>query len=48
MRRIEEIAIGMEGARGEEAAAPKSSMRAVASLTRLKGGPKKLNQVYPL
>jgi hypothetical protein len=48
LRRIEEIAIGMEGARVEETAAPKGSMMAVASLSRFKGGSKKLNSVYPL
>ncbi len=47
MRRIEAIAVGMEeGGRGEEHAAPKGGIMAIAA--RLKGGSKKLNTVYPL
>jgi hypothetical protein len=49
LRRIEEIAVGMEGAHGAEAAAPKGNKSGViASLSRLKAGSKKLNSVYPL
>jgi hypothetical protein len=46
LRRIEEIAVGMEGGRGEVSVAPKNGIAAMAS--RLKGGSKKLNSVYPL
>jgi hypothetical protein len=47
LRRIEAIAVGMEeGGRGEEHAAPKGGIMAIAA--RLKGGSKKLNTVYPL
>lgn len=49
LRRIEEIAVGMEGAHGAEAAAPKGNKSGViANLSRLKAGSKKLNSVYPL
>ena len=49
LRRIEDIAVGMEGARGEEAAPTKGGIGGVmAAASRLKGGSKKLNSVYPL
>lgn len=49
LRRIEDIAVGMEGARGEEAVSTKGSIGGImAAASRLKGGSKKLNSVYPL
>jgi len=49
LRRIEDIAVGMEGARGEEAVPTKGGIGGVmAAASRLKGGSKKLNSVYPL